>query len=370
MQVKLIKGRSLPIGVDLGTHCIKMAQVRLVDGQYELLAASSRELPDDARKNPALRAKCIADAFRELPRTVPFKSRECILSIPAETTFVQHLKMAKMPDDQFANALQWELQGKLPYDPSQAIIRYVIAGDIYDHEEVKREVVVLAASREVVESHVDLARRAKLDCVAVNVEPCAIVECFSRMFRRAEDAERAALFIDIGYTSTQVVVAHGPHLAFAKNLFIGASQFDRAVAEGLQIPLGEARQMRIDLQQGQATDGGQADRVYQFLGPTLSGLADEVTNCLRYYESVFHNRPVERVVFLGGQAHDKRLCQSLAQRLAMPAQIGDPLAGMRRAEGAGLEIGLDRRGVQPDWAVAIGLSLGAAFDDAAIPNVA
>ncbi len=92
----------------------------------------------------------------------------------------------------------------------------------------------------------------------------------------------------------------------------------------------------------------------------LRTMADELTQCLRYYESVFRNSSVERAVFVGGGAYDKRLCQSLAQRLNLSAQIGDPLMGLKCASGATLSPGMDRRAPQPNWAVAVGLSLGAA----------
>jgi hypothetical protein len=65
-------------------------------------------------------------------------------------------------------------------------------------------------------------------------------------------------------------------------------------------------------------------------------------------------------VFLGGQAYDKRLCQTLAKRLAMPAQIGDPLAGIYREPGSEYDAGALSEGSQPEWAVAVGLSLGGA----------
>ena len=83
-----------------------------------------------------------------------------------------------------------------------------------------------------------------------------------------------------------------------------------------------------------------------------------MTQCLRYYESVFRHRTVERAIFVGGQAYDKRLCQSLAQRLNVPAQIGDPLVRVKRSPGAGARLNFDWRQPQPAWAVAVGLSLG------------
>jgi Tfp pilus assembly PilM family ATPase len=95
------------------------------------------------------------------------------------------------------------------------------------------------------------------------------------------------------------------------------------------------------------------------MADVLDSLADELTQCVRYYDSVFHNQGIERAIFLGGQANDKRLCQTIAQRLNLPAQIGDPLVRIGSTQAGDLNAGLDRREPQPRWAVAVGLSLGA-----------
>lgn len=362
MSANLMKGKALPIGIDLGTASLKMAQMKVLPtGSFSLLAAGLADVPPGARKDPSMRAAFVSHAIKDLLSVHPFRGRQCVLSLPAETTFVQHIKLAKMPPDQLAASLQWELQGKLPYDPSRAIIRHVVAGEIYDDDEVKQEVIVLAANRDVVNSHIGLTRRAKLDCVGINVEPCAIVECFARLFRRTEDANRATLFIDIGSGSTQVVISHATHLAFAKNLFVGSSRFDQAVADGMQVSLDEAHHMRKLTAGGGEVEGG--EKILRLLAKPTDALAQELTRCLRYYESVFPNRPVERVVFLGGQAYNKHLCQALAQRLSIPAQIGDPLANIQREAGADLQSDADDGEGLPDWAVAVGLSLGMAVEN-------
>lgn len=368
MSVNLSKGKILPIGVDLGTATLKMAQLRAMPkGAFTLIAAAIAEVPPEARREPAARMRFLHDGLRIAMKDAAFKGNQCILSLPAEMTFVQHLKLAKMPPEQLASALHWELQGKLPYDPSRAIIRHVLAGEIYENNEVRQEVIVLAVNRDTVEAHINLLRRVKLDCVGMNIEPCAIVDCFARLFRRSADASRATLFIDIGVGSTQVVISHGQHAAFARNLFLAGNQFDQAVADGLKVSLDEAQRMRR-LAAADELGDGQLAPLQEALSPAVTALSDQVTSCLRYYESVFPNRPLERAVFLGGQAYDKRLCQMLARQLVLPAQIGDPLAGIPResnvpglgsqGDGSRLEASGDES--LPDWAVAVGLSLSAA----------
>ena len=92
-------------------------------------------------------------------------------------------------------------------------------------------------------------------------------------------------------------------------------------------------------------------------GP-LNQLVDELNLCRRYHESAFPNRPVDRLVFVGGEARNRGLCQHVAREMALAAQVGDPLVRMARMSEIGIESGIDRRLPQPSWAVAIGLSMG------------
>jgi len=345
MNTRIRKPRNLPIGIDVGTQCLKAAQVRQSpNNKLTLLAWASRELPADSQTDIAARSQAVCEAMRHIGHAQHFKGNQCILSLPAELTFVQHMKMNKMPPDQLAGSLQWELASKLPFDPAEAEIRHVVAGDIYVDNQPQQEVIAVAARRDTIEAHVEALRRAKLECIGVNVEPCAIVECFARLFRRSHDGERALLFVDIGATSTQVVVSHGPNLVFAKNLAFGGSHFDQALGADLE----------------NAADPQVVVFTQALTGP-IGTLSQELTNCLRYYDSVFINRPIERVVFLGGEAHDKPMCQTLAQRLGLPAQIGDPLTQIELDPRSTTPSDGDYPAGHPNWAVAVGLSLGGAI---------
>ena len=105
--------------------------------------------------------------------------------------------------------------------------------------------------------------------------------------------------------------------------------------------------------------------VAQAIDPIVHHLADEIQRCRRYHEGTFPGVPVDRLVFVGGEAHVRSLCQALARRLGISAQLGDPILGLCHDVSARRETpdlaaaGIDRRRPQPAWAVACGLSLGA-----------
>lgn len=88
----------------------------------------------------------------------------------------------------------------------------------------------------------------------------------------------------------------------------------------------------------------------------LEILTDEVSMCLRYHESVFPGRKVDRAIFFGGEARHLGLCQHIARALRVPAQVADPMAGIAGAKTAHTP-GVDFNHPQPGWAMTLGLCL-------------
>jgi type IV pilus assembly protein PilM len=364
MAFNLTKARALPIGVDLGTAVLKMAQLTCSGKTLELTAAACAEVPEPCRTDLKKRLEFLGVRLRDLVKSNSFKGRQCVMALPASVALIQHVKTAKMPPAELDKVLRWEMQGKLPFDANDAIIRYLVAGEVYSERESVLEVIVVAAARQVVETYLEMAGRSKLEVVALDVEPCAILECFARLFHRPEDSRRVNLFLDFGHANTQVVIARGSRMVFSRNLMVGARQMDEAAGAALKQPAEDIRRARERLSRaGQSSP--EADAIYEAIGEAMETMAGEITKCLHYYDSVFPSAAVERAIFLGGQAMDRRLCGLIAQRLNLPAQIGDPLARIGRSNEVRSDLGLHRREPQPAWAVAVGLGLGATIYQAA-----
>jgi Tfp pilus assembly PilM family ATPase len=322
-----------------------------------------------------------------------------------------------MDEEETKKALPWEAAGKLPIDPQQALIRHLIAGEVYSDNEPHNEVIVMAAVRELVNQFLAAAAKARLDVIGMNVEPKALIHCFSHVYRRKMDADQTACYIDIGSVATRAVIARGGQIHFARSIPIGGDHLNRAVASALSLQPEEAKMLRIKLshlqpnidEQRQKREvepsapaapepaaeensfallgavptapspvtasaeatatlvapapsalGEQGAAVEQACAPLLSKLVDELQLCRRYYEATFPSKPVDRLIFVGGEARQRTLCQQIAQSMGVAAQVGDPLVRMGRVSDIGIESGIDRRQPQPGWAVAIGLSLGPA----------
>ena len=405
-----------PIGVDFGTDSLRLAQVKFTGGDYQLTAAASADVPAHVRNDPAARLTFFVDTTRDLLAQGHFQGRQTILALPSAQMHLLHLRLPKMDDAALRKALAWEIRGKIALDPAAALIRHIGAGEIYADNDPKLEVIVLAAARESVNQYLAAAAKARLDVIGMNVEPKALIECFAHIFRRRSDEGLTNLFVDIGCGATRAIIARGGDVLFARSINIGGEHFNRAVAGAMNMSVADAKALRLKLCAAQLTatpaampapvaKTSDSDNSFALLGlnaaadpkptverraaadPTvdqlpvaplaaeqqrqiqavqdacgepLGRLIDELDLCRRYYESAFPNRCVDRLLFVGGEARQRLLCQSIARQMQLAAQVGDPLCRMGKTCQIGLESGIDRCQPQPGWAVAIGLSMGPA----------
>ena len=381
------KNGVMPIAVDFGFDSLKLLQISPGDPP-QMVAAAAAEVPDEARHDPAMRHAAYAASLRQLLADQPFKGRRAICSIPAYQTLVQNLQIGKGEHEEVDAQVDLHLRQRLNVDPSRMVVRSFCVGESGGNGSARQEVVCIAASREVVLRHIDIARRAKLDVVGMHCEPLAILKSFAYLYRRQGNEMRTTCFIDIGAATTKVIVAHGARMVFAKTIHTAGDQLIRSFAESRGIDAAQARRQRRDSaattepqpemaavadersanvaapqrpRAGLAVIDGPEDEpdhdapAQATAGDAFDCLIDELQLCIRYHHSVFPDRTIEKLVFLGGEARQVETCQKLAQALRIGAQLGDPLSRMAPSDKTKAPTGVNLREPQPGWAVPIGL---------------
>src|SRR5258706_3841043 len=154
---------------------------------------------------------------------------------------IQHPRLPKMDEEAMKKAIPWEARGKIPIDPGHALLRHHIAGEVYQDQEAKCEIVLMAAGRDVVNGYLAMAAKARLDVIGMNVEPKAIVDCFTHLDRRKNDSGITNFFVDIGCAGTRAFIARGSRILFARSLHIAGDHFTRAVVRPFGLGRVEAK---------------------------------------------------------------------------------------------------------------------------------
>ena len=408
----LLRQKVHPVGVDLGAGSLKMLQLAGSRDRLSLLAAAQMEVPVEIHGNPPAFQEWYIETVRELLATRKFKGNRVISCLPARDMLVQHMRMAKMEEKHLEKTLPFEAQGKVPFDVHRARLRHVIAGEVYDGSETKLEIILMAASSAVVNQHLNFLERSRLEIDSIGVEPCALVSCFKHLLDREEANKSGTMFLDLGYSVTNVVITHGPSMVFCRTLGIGADQLLRMLREKMKLDYPQAsgqlrnlnqQELEADYavgqldqkQHGESVDSCEAATAAdaqgvsqsaaagseavggsvatcgtlveeqevkcnpgQAIKPTMDTLCKEIRGCVSYHDMIFNSCPVGRVIFLGGQAKNKALSQYLAKSIGLPAQLGDPFGRLAGDSLFGKHSDLVPDELHSEWAVAFGLSVG------------
>ncbi len=345
-MLRLLTARSYsPIGVDIGSQSVKLLQFNA--DRRRVIDAARREFsaPMDSKD----RVPGLASAIRAARESRNFRGREAVLALGGRELFVQNIRLPKAAPGETEKLLRQEAAGRLPFPATEAEIRFVEAADVRHGETVKREVILLACHRPVLEQLLAAVEESGLTPIAVDVEPLALLRCYSWQFRRDEDRQQRAMFVHIGAESTVVVIAHGPEPLFVKYIELGGRHFDEAVAAQLKMDVKEAANLRRHNgdRRSDQQDPEIARSVAESIRPIVEKLAGELAMCVRYHGVTFRGQPLVRVVIGGGEAAQS-LTEDLAARLDLKCELGDPLRNFD------LAIQTGRRG---QWDLAVGMAL-------------
>ncbi len=407
-RVKLLNQLGTPVAIDFGVGTLKLLQIS-ADDPPALVSAASLPTPDDLLARPADRLAFQVEALPRLVRSCEFKGRRAVCAIPAGNTYCKHLQLQVTEGASLASMVRAAVGTQLGCDPGALVFRHVEV-EPAARAGSKTDVICMAVARDLVTRLMQAIKSARLEPVGLHCEFTATVRAFDSIHRRAGDEKLTTLYLDVGAGSTKVMIAHGRQLVFGRTIELGGRHLDESIVRQTKVDLAEARRQRLAIASfappngldgprgevpsgkfvGASPDGAeaQADEAAVALAedrrlgrpprgftPELTSqparawappsadltepleiLTDEVSLCLRYHESLFPDRRVDRAIFVGGEARHLGLCQHVARKLRLAAQVADPLASIART-GKEKLVGVDLAGAQPGWAMVLGLCL-------------
>lgn len=387
-QVGKAGPKDLPIAIDFGTGALKILQLDAGDPP-KLVAAACLETPTSMITDHKRRLEFQLEALPKLIKRGGFVGKRAAAAIPAWQTSVKHIQFPRVDGVPIAQLVEAAIPQQMGVDPHTLVYRFIeIQGEKGSN---KIDVIIVSVQREVVNRFMGALIASKVEPVGMHSEFICTLRAFDHLHRREVDLNQKSMYIDIGATSTKIMISHGRDLIFARMIAIGGHTLDQAIAQQLDITEEDARKARLALDSAVehkavppqphestaasveadrrkiATPAGFSGDVLQQptvpVGPEganldepLEILTDEARMCMRYHASRFPGMKLDRVVFIGGESRHRGLTQHIARALRLPAQVADPLARIARNGNepcAGVKIDVP----QPGWAVALGLCL-------------
>jgi type IV pilus assembly protein PilM len=348
-----------------------MIQVALDAKGLHVLSAQRCSFPQDRSLST------IITAIRRLLDLGNFHGRRVVASLPNDGLRTSSIHLSNEDLAQDVESLTVWLADRYGFNLEQETIRHIVVGQQSSAEQIRNEVILLAADNTEIDERIHLLLDSGLVPVGLDPVGSALYRCYDRILQRHEDYASSILYIDIGARYTTVALGREHQLCFIKQLSLGNDHIRERIAKSLGVDIHESDTLRERVQRWilscEAAGKGGIGKLYEpedgqsvgldratqhmirdAVDGSLQEIAHEIGLCLRYYSVTFRGHPVHRAILSGGMGQDRMLIQSLGQHLGIDLVSLNPFEFLRMEVGEKQE--QDSK-LSCQWAVSLGLAL-------------
>ena len=317
------------VGVDVGTHTVKLAQTVREGGRVRLHRAAAIQRPASWSGDDGLVLEQPITSYPEIRAAIEcgdFAGRNAISALPMNTCQLRSLNVPPGTDQERRTIIADELA------EDWAELRNPMEFDFWETEPGKTEkgtdsfnVNVLATSRQWISQLWRDCRRSGLECWAIDGLPLAMARTVGLAGGLA--GGKRVLVVDWGYSNTTLCIAGDERPLYSRR--IHGCPFGRiveAIVDGLNVTLDEAQHLvendGVAAPEGDpGADLQTAKAITSAAATTLDELVRQLGRTLQFTD--MHRRHLQpaAVWLIGGGASMKNIGPYLAEALSLPVHI-------------------------------------------------
>ena len=342
------------VGIDIGSTTVRAVEVEgATKARPTVLRYHEVPLPAGAAKSgEVLETHTVASALKRLWTDGGFKSKDVVLGMGNQRVIARDLAMPKMPLAQIREALPFQVQDMLPMPVSESLLDfYPISEEEGENGQVINGLLVAAVKQSVL-ANVDAALLAGLTPIDVDLIPFAL----TRLRARVHGGPETIALVDIGSSTTNVVIAIGGVPQFVRIIPAGGNDATLAIAMTLEVEEGIAENAKRALGLTPAAVNPEHRPIVEQIQRATGELLNSIRNTLSYFDNTHQVANVQRIVLSGGGSRLGGFPGALQELTRTEVVLSDPFANLSVSKA------LSNQPVETRDAmsVALGLALGSA----------
>jgi type IV pilus assembly protein PilM len=342
------------VGIDIGSTSVRAVEIEgTTKARPTIVRIHEVPLPSgSARSGEVIETHTVASALKRLWSTGGFKSKDVVLGMGNQRVIARDLVMPKMSLTQIREALPFQVQDMLPMPVSEALLDFYPISESEGESGPVVNGLLVAAVKQSVLANVDAAILAGLTPMEVDLIPFAL----SRLQARAHGGPETIALVDVGSSTTNVVIIIGGVPQFVRIIPAGGNDVTLAIAMSLEIEEGIAENAKRALGLSPSSVNPEHRPILEHIHRATAELLNSIRNTLSYFDNTHQVPNVERIVLSGGGARLGGFAAALRELTRTEVVSADPFATLSTAKGvAALPIE-----ARDSMSVALGLALGAA----------
>ncbi|MCZ6874602.1 MAG: type IV pilus assembly protein PilM [bacterium] len=318
------------VGIDIGTHTVKLVQLKKVGKRYQLLHFGIMPLmPESIVDGTIMNASAVVEAIRNLVHMEKIKTKEVATAISGQSVIVKKIRVPEMTDKELAENIQWEAEQHIPFELSDVNIDFqrIPSAEMSETSSDNQvDVLLVAARKSKIEDYQNLLIESGLHPVVVDTDIFALGNEFEV---NNEFEDEVVVLADIGASTTNINILKGGITLFQRDIAIGGNKYTAAIREKLSVGYEQAENLKKGA--GFDTRIGKED-VLPLMAAVSEEICEEIQRSLEFFRSTTSDIAIEKMVISGGCALIKGLDQFLSSQLGLSVELADPFRNVQYSE--------------------------------------
>ena len=315
--MSLLHGVGDFFALDIGTNSIRMIQLSgnaekgwILD-KFAYVPVDQKITKDDSETGKRKLGEIILGAREQ----AGIKTKNIAIGLPARKTYTAIIEVPNAPQRELTQTVKYEADQYVPMSVDEAKIDFAVLG-ISPNDAKKAEILLSSTDNAYAESVMESVEQLGLNVIAQEPEPIAMVRALAPV-----GVQDARMIIDLGETSTDLVVIYQGSPRLVRSIPGGLLSFVRTVENSLKVRDDQARQFILKF--GLAQDKLEG-KVFEALKSTLEGFAMEMTKSVRFFQNRYVGAQVGGIVLSGFSGIIPFMAEYIEMQTGVATTQGNP----------------------------------------------
>ncbi|MFO0659023.1 MAG: type IV pilus assembly protein PilM [Polyangiaceae bacterium] len=309
----MAEGKNL-VGVDIGSSSIKVCQLKETRKGFSLAKMAYAPLPpqtvvDGHVMNSGVVVETLAKVFHDNK----IKQRDVAMSVSTQSVIIRRISLPIMNAAELDEHIPWESKQHIPFDLKEMQLDYEVLRR--RPETGQMDVLLVAAKKEEINDHANLAREAKLKPVVVDIDAFTVQNMFENV--RGLPTDQTIALINIGASISSLNIVSNGATIFPRDVPTGGNAITEQLQKQLGIPIEQAEAYKS------ATDetGLLSKSAVSIIRDAADGVAGEIQRSIDFFLATNGDIELSKIFVTGGSANLPQLCSSLERRSGVGVEV-------------------------------------------------
>jgi type IV pilus assembly protein PilM len=355
--------KNMLVGLDIGSHSIKLVQMNDTRKGMELKNAGLIGLPPNAIVEGSIREPgIVSSSIRRLFSNLKVRQKNVAASISGYSAIIKKISVAKKDDVDLESTLYREAEQHIPFDISDVNLDFDILppsrdyGDGEEKESIQEgsdslHVLLVAAKKSITNAYETLLKDSGLNPGVLDVDAFALQNAFEMSLAEEDRTRGACLLVNVGAEDLGITMVDNGISLFTRDSGLGGAQITEAIMSRMKISYEEAEKIKLG---GAAADAHRPGLETIFVS-TVTGWIQEIKRAVDFLTGTYPGKTISKLVVSGGSCRIPGFQRYLRQETGIPVERLNPFRNLKVNE---KKIDVDYLNyLAPQAAVAAGLAL-------------